>query len=248
MLNTYHIHALHGFLGQPYDWPTTFNQDQFHAYQLFADFPILPFTQWAEAFNEKVRNNHANNIFMGYSLGGRLGLHAVLNNPKMWKAAIFISTHPGLKTEEERKNRTTSDDHWAKRFENDPWEQLMQDWNAQDVFKHDPPIFRKESENNRQDLSKALKKWSLGNQEDMRAKIAALEMPILWIVGEKDLKFISLGHELTFRHTQSQLCIVPETGHRLQSGLLENFITQFIENLGGKDDSNSSAIHSMDHS
>lgn len=237
---SYNIHALHGFLGHPQDWSALNCIAPLHAYHLLTDFPIIPFTQWAETFTKKIQNNHpnthSNNILMGYSLGGRLGLHALLHNPSIWQAAIFLSTHPGLKTTEERKNRIIADDQWAKKFERDSWDQLMNDWNAQEIFKDDLPIHRKESENNRQFLSKALKTWSLGEQENLRTQMALIDIPILWMVGEKDHKYLRLGRELTFKHSQSKLCVVPETGHRLQFGHLENIILNvkhFIQHLGG---------------
>jgi 2-succinyl-6-hydroxy-2,4-cyclohexadiene-1-carboxylate synthase len=235
MLKPYHIHALHGFLGQPSDWPhlELVNKEQFHTYQLLKDFPIRPFSEWAERFNQKAAGDF--NIFMGYSLGGRLGLHAISRNPEQWKAAIFVSTHPGLKSMDERKNRVATDDQWAERFLNDPWNQLMNDWNAQDIFKGDALVpQREESENDRQSLSKAFKIWSLGMQNDLRAKIASLEMPILWMVGERDHKYLKLAQELKFKHPLSKLCVVPETGHRLQFEQPEKFIlnvSTFIQHL-----------------
>lgn len=236
MLKPYHIHALHGFLGQPSDWPHLdfVSKDQFHRHQLLKDFPIRPFSEWAERFNQKTAGD-CKNIFMGYSLGGRLGLHALSKNPEQWKAAIFISTHPGLKSMEERNNRVAIDAQWAARFLTDPWNKLMNDWNAQDVFKGDALVpHREESENDRQFLSKAIKTWSLGVQNDLRTMIASLEMPILWMVGERDHKYLKLAQELKFRHPLSKLCVVSETGHRLQFEQPKKFIlnvTTFIQHL-----------------
>lgn len=230
----YAIHALHGFMGQPLDWSRfSFSKGcTFYPYQLLTDFPIVPLTEWAELFNQKIGLKTFDNILLGYSLGGRLALHAVINKPQIWKAVILLSTHPGLKMEEERKARLAADQQWARRFEKDSWEQLMNDWNAQDVFKTDTPTERKEMNYDRQSLSNALNIWSLGRQADLRLQIASLKIPILWIVGENDRKYLSLGHELTFRHPQSKLCVVSESGHRLQSSKLENFILNFMQNLG----------------
>lgn len=242
-LDHYHLHALHGFLGHPKDW-LTLNLAQhkhFHAYQILVDFPICPFAEWAERFNQSLitHDTPKNNILIGYSLGGRLGLHSLLNQPKHWKAAIFLSTHPGLKTPEEKKTRMIKDHQWGERFEKDPWEILMRDWNAQDIFKHDLPIYREESDYDRLSLSKALATWSLGAQDDVHEKIALLEIPILWMVGEKDLKFLRLSSQLKFKHPQSKLYVVSEFGHRLISRRLEEFILNFIQNLGEtKDDEN----------
>lgn len=226
----YDIHALHGFLGHPSDWLCL--QERVFAYSLFQDFPIIPFDAWAENFNFSVEEK--SNIFIGYSLGGRLGLHALLQNPAKWKAAIFVSTHPGLNDQAAKRTRLAMDEAWAERFLNEPWDSLLKRWNQQDVFKHSVEINRSEVDNNRQDLAAALKIWSLGMQEDLTDKIKDLEMPICWMVGEKDHKFVDLAAPLQFKHPKSKLFVVPQAGHRLNFDQPEKFktiVTQFIQNL-----------------
>ena len=198
---------------------------------------MLPFSDWAEKFNQKVHtvDSLANNILMGYSLGGRLGLHALLQNPGCWKAAILVSTHPGLKLQEDKTARIASDETWAARFEKEPWEDLIKAWNAQGVFKADAFAFqRHESENDREMLATALRIWSLGLQHDLTDSIASLDMPILWMVGEKDTKFLKIAQELKFKHQKSKLCIVANAGHRLlfeQTEIYKQNVKQFIKNL-----------------
>lgn len=233
------IHALHGFLGQSSDWSDLgILNERLTALNLFADFPILSFNDWAKTFNQQVREKaqeSRGNILMGYSLGGRLGLHVVLEDPKLWKAAIFISTHPGLKSQDERQLRISADEAWAKRFENEAWDPLMQAWNSQGVFNHDSFSFKREEKDyNRRVLSQALKTWSLGKQEDLSEHLNALEIPVLWMVGADDAKFLQKAKELTFKNTRSKLCVVPEAGHRLPWQQTETFLlnlTKFIQSL-----------------
>lgn len=235
----YVIHGLHGFLGKAADWEILgiTARENFKPFNLFHDLPIVPLEEWAEAYNQYVRDKALNheNILMGYSLGGRLGLHAVLQNPKQWKAAIIVSAHLGLKTEEERKFRIQGDEKWAKKFETQPWEPLMQEWKAQSVFKQNEDSFqRKESDFERNTLSKALTVWSLGRQENLKTKISELPIPILWVVGEEDKKFKDQADDLSFKHPQSQVCVVTQSGHRVpweQSKKYLLNITQFIQNL-----------------
>lgn len=234
------LHALHGFLGTPTDW-SFFNIEHLITYDLFNDVPITPFDEWAVMFNKQVdAAPKANNILLGYSLGGRLALHAVLNEPKKWKAAIFVSTHPGLKCDKEKEHRINADKLWSERFQNMPWDALMCAWNAQDVFKDDLTILnRKESDYNRQSLSKALNTWSVGIQADLTHAIATLDIPILWIVGENDKKFVKVAQELQFKHQKSKLDIVSNSGHRLlfeQQEIFSLTVKQFIQNLETNDD------------
>lgn len=116
--------ALPGFLGRENDWD-------------FLKLPLTPvsitakssFLTWAQEFNQQVSGS--DNILIGYSMGARLALHALLDQPKKWQAAILLSCHPGLK---EPQDRLEQDKKWARRFETEPWESLMAEWNAQIVL------------------------------------------------------------------------------------------------------------------
>ena len=44
-------------------------------------------------------------VLIGYSLGGRLALHALTQQPQLWDAAVLISPHPGLRSHGERAAR-----------------------------------------------------------------------------------------------------------------------------------------------
>jgi 2-succinyl-6-hydroxy-2,4-cyclohexadiene-1-carboxylate synthase len=238
----YQIHALHGFLGRPTDWeickPLESPHVSFLAHDLFKDLPIQPFSLWTKAFNPYILSfdkpgQHP--VMMGYSLGGRLGLQALLQAPNQWKAAIFISTHPGLTAEQEKKARYQADKLWAKRFEREAWKTLMTDWNDQEVFKgQHGQLERKEADFNRTHLTEALRTWSLGKQENDVTAISRLNIPILWMVGERDLKFVQLANSLTFKHPLSKVLVVPNAFHRLPWQQTQYFLTgvsQFFHNL-----------------
>jgi 2-succinyl-6-hydroxy-2,4-cyclohexadiene-1-carboxylate synthase len=59
-------------------------------------------------------------------MGGRLAMHALLESPELWSAAILVSANPGLPAADHpgRAQRMASDESWARRFESDPWEQV----------------------------------------------------------------------------------------------------------------------------
>lgn len=231
-----HLHALHGFLGGPGDWDIFPFKMQIFAHNLFQDFPIASFSDWAKEFNLKASAQEGKRIFMGYSLGGRLGLHAILQTPSLWSGAIFISTHPGLKSNVERKERLDADYLWAERFEGEPWSSLMHAWNSQKVF-HGDSAFRErlEKDFDRHSLAHSLRTWSLGNQQDLSLEIQKLKIPCLWMAGENDLKFSRRTQELSFPACiKSKIAILPETGHRIpwqQPQAFMSHINEFINNL-----------------
>lgn len=206
--------ALHGFLGRPTDWDL-FGFDNLVGVDLFDFNRPHSLTQWAESFNAEIHKSHQHPLLMGYSLGGRLALHALINSPDRWRAAVIISAHPGLADQDTRQQRRLSDAEWAERFKTEDWNVLMQDWNGRAVF--DPNGFafdRCENHYQRKQLSGALTHWSLGEQEDLRDKIANLPMPILWIVGENDPTYRALAASVTFANPQSRLWVVQQASHR----------------------------------
>jgi 2-succinyl-6-hydroxy-2,4-cyclohexadiene-1-carboxylate synthase len=199
---------------------------RFHAYQNL--------WQWASAFNDYAASCFENPVFlMGYSMGGRLALHALLQRPSIWKGAVMISTHPGLTDQTEKLKRVGSDQKWAERFEKEEWSSLMQAWNQQQVF-GGHVISRMEENYNRRHLSLALSYWSLGFQEDLRERIKTLDLPMLWITGEKDLKFRSVAQTLAFNHERSKTCMISHAGHRIlweEPKQIVEELKSFLKNL-----------------
>lgn len=235
---------LPGFLGMPSDWKAVFHGRQ-DIQQVPCDFydenyakPQEGFWAWAETFNRDIENNFGHpsvkkkNILLGYSLGGRLAMHALISKAPLWSAAVIVSAHPGLDWEREREQKGQSDSVWAKRFLNDPWEQVITAWNAQPVFKHDRHAFsRNEKDYDRSLLASTLTHWSLSKQQNLRLAIQKIHIPILWVAGGNDLNFSSVASKMRLEHTHSRIWIAPETGHRVPWHNIRTFndqITQFF--------------------
>lgn len=226
------IHAIHGFLGLPTDW-NSLELPNLQTYDL-TDPTIAPssdgFWGWANRFNANLKNSSSsypqqNRILVGYSLGGRLGMHALLANPKLWKGGVIISSHTGLKTEKEKMKWLQNDSVWAERFENEPWEKVLEAWNAKSVFAGvDFPIARKENQFSRKSLGDQLRYFSRGYQDDLSASIQNFDLPILWICGKLDHNFHTAAHELNFSHPLSRVEIVEDAAHRVPWEQPEKFI------------------------
>lgn len=216
------ILALHGFLGQSLDWTALSKHLPLTSIDLtLVSHPKLGLKAWGNAFKPEQR------ILLGYSLGGRLALHALAAEPSRWEAAVIISTHPGLKSEGEKQKKLLNDRSWADRFRTEPWPKLMEAWNRQPVFLGRPQTLkRNESDYNRELLGEMLTGWSLGTQEDLSGIIAMLPMPILWIAGEDDVAYSKLAKSLTFANPRSKVWIAPQAGHRVPWEQSEMFCQQ----------------------
>src|SRR5690606_6539540 len=107
--------------------------------------------QWV---NHRAAFYGGSRILVGYSLGGRIALHALRDSPDLWQAAVIISAHPGLVLEEDRVVRKKADQEWAKRFMHEDWDLLMKSWNSQPVFKNgSQPLLRHERDFDRKKLA-----------------------------------------------------------------------------------------------
>lgn len=223
------IWALSGFLGLPSDWDilgwkNLVSKD-------WQGYSLNSFNEWAEQFNEEVcrtcqssSEHTAPRILMGYSMGGRLALHALIQRPDIWQGAIIISAHPGLSSCEEKAKRLERDKEWAARFESDDWEGLMRDWNFQEIFAHDSFCFeRRRADHVRDKLAQALVNFSLGKQHDLRSEISKLSMPIVWVTGSLDKQYCALAEEVKLANPLSRKLVIEGAGHRVVWGKLMAF-------------------------
>jgi 2-succinyl-6-hydroxy-2,4-cyclohexadiene-1-carboxylate synthase len=66
----------------------------------------------------------------GYSMGGRIALHAALVMPERITRLVLIGASPGLRTPSERKERRRADEALADRVERMTIEQFAGEWAA----------------------------------------------------------------------------------------------------------------------
>ncbi len=230
------LFCVHGFLGRAQDWDSILPKNLHrHDWDLFSPQNQGKVTFSFQALAEKINDDGAlqsgPRVFVGYSFGGRVGLHALVQRPEIWDAAVIISAHPGLKEPEEREMRMRSDEIWAERFETQDWDSLMALWNSQPVFAGREAPLRHESDFSRQSLASALRSCSLGLQRDLRPELSQLRVPILWVVGEQDRKFLDLGREVASLNSQTQLQIIPGASHRAPWDRSEAFVKLLREFL-----------------
>lgn len=185
----------------------------------------------------KVEKTSGPRIGIGYSLGGRILLQLMQFKAGLFDAVIFLSTNPGLADEQVRLLRCGVDERWAKRFLRDEWVDVIHDWNAQDVFngsgfEPDRPIERYR----RSQLAWILREFSVGRQKDFRTLLGDFSVPIYWLVGEFDKKYVAVMSELKELHRDKiQFDLVTSAGHRFyldQPDQTSALLAKFIQELG----------------
>ena len=219
------ITALHGFLGRPSDFDHLGLQN-LYAPDLFLMGPDR-MDRWAKRLN---RTSPKNSVLLGYSMGGRLALHCLIDEPTRYRAAIILAAHPGLSGPHERSVRRDEDRNWAQKFRQEPWAELMDDWNGHGVLNGCHRIARREHHYQRSALASCLRYFSLGEQADLSLEISLLELPILWMMPENESIRIK---NVVLLNPSSEIVLLKRANHRFLfeqprevSSIIKNFLSR----------------------
>ncbi len=185
---------LHGFLGTAADWESVCSYLS-DCHCIGFDLPGHGRSPFVETFDIPLPRFH----LVGYSMGGRLALRI----PKEKVVSLtLLSTHPGLKTEEEKEKRLKTDAEWAKLLFELPVDEFLLRWYDQPLFKPFVPDLSMRKQQNIPNLAAALMHYSLAKQP--RYEIDHV------LVGERDEKFRALFNNPI---------LIPNAGHAIH---LEN--------------------------
>jgi 2-succinyl-6-hydroxy-2,4-cyclohexadiene-1-carboxylate synthase len=218
-----HVLALHGFLGSANDWNdvetatpnlTWIKPDLFSSESTVTWQDLNSFDATADKVMTFIPESVAP-IFIGYSLGGRVGLHLLEKYADRFTAFVFLSTHVGLSNEAEKADRLQNDLNWNQRLLNDPWDDFLTAWTSQAVFSGDTKINKNKNDFDLQKLSCGLTSLSLAQQKNHQNLLKRHQNKVMWVVGDQDQKFSDLAEELKQKKILSGYERILNSGHRV---------------------------------
>lgn len=235
-MSSFDAFFLHGFLGQSEDWDCFINLNSSLNNFCAPDFlskkkelfdPCMSFSECARAINILAKKKlKSPRVLFGYSLGGRLARHVVLDDPSIWSAVVFLSTQIGL-PQEKWENRKKWEENWKDVFLTDPWSHALKAWNDLQIFKTDSFVLRKEEDFSRKKLAESLTSWSMRSHSLSREEFMDISIPSLWLYGKDDSRCKSTVKELSSFFSQSpyefkkkpivfrEIRVLERRGHRL---------------------------------
>jgi 2-succinyl-6-hydroxy-2,4-cyclohexadiene-1-carboxylate synthase len=154
--------------------------------------------------------------YIGYSMGGRVALHAAVMYPHLVRKLVLIGAHPGIEDDDERMARRQADDALAARLHDIGVAAFVDEWVRQPLF---AGLSLGEAEladrlhNNVEGLSSSLRRAGAGTQLPLWSRLRELTMPILVIAGANDTKFVDVGRQIVAAVPNGDLAIVPYCGH-----------------------------------
>lgn len=154
--------------------------------------------------------------YVGYSMGGRLCLHAALDHPGAVRGLVLISATGGLDDAWEREARRAADEALADRVERIGVAAFLDEWLAQPLFAGLDAAAEGRAErleNTAAGLASSLRLAGTGTQLPLWDRLRDLPIPTLVIAGALDTKFVAIAERLAATIPGADLAIVDGAGH-----------------------------------
>ena len=154
----------------------------------------------------------------GYSMGGRIALHAALAVGARIRRLVLVGASPGLANAGERQKRRRADAALADRIEAIGVEEFAAEWGAQPLFAGMPRGIAEQAEADRRrntapGLAAALRGLGTGAMPPLWDRLGELPMPVELVVGERDGKFRAIAERMAAAIPAARLHVVDGAGH-----------------------------------
>ncbi|AFY45681.1 2-succinyl-6-hydroxy-2,4-cyclohexadiene-1-carboxylate synthase [Nostoc sp. PCC 7107] len=245
--NKPYILFLHGFLGQLDEFDEvikllgtefsylTLDLPGHGKTQVLGDDKYYTIEQTAQAvINLLDKLNIPQCFLVGYSMGGRLALYLTLHFPERFYKVVLESASPGLATEQERLERITKDEQIARKLSRcvskNEFREFLLNWYNQPIFgdiKNHPEFARmldNRLQNQPLELAKSLRCMGTGSQASLWKKLQDNTVPLLFLVGENDDKFLIINTDMAEINTLAYVKIVSNSAHNIHLESTNDFV------------------------
>jgi 2-succinyl-6-hydroxy-2,4-cyclohexadiene-1-carboxylate synthase len=155
---------------------------------------------------------------LGYSMGGRLALAAALRQPALFPRLVLVSTSLGIEDDDERLARRRSDENHAAAIERaGSAEEFVLSFGNMPFLQAPPSSIDLQGIRltNRSDgIAAALRGMGQGSQPYFGNELSSLEMPIVWVAGNRDEKYTAIAESAAAACPRGSLVMV-DSGHNV---------------------------------
>lgn len=152
--------------------------------------------------------------YVGYSMGGRLCLHAALARPELVEGLVLISATGGIDDAGGRAARRAADEVLADSIERDGLDAFLERWVARPMFAGLRDAGLDDRRRNTVDgLAASLRLAGTGTQRPLWDDLGALTMPVLLVAGALDAPFVGAAERMAALLPDATLEVVPGAGH-----------------------------------
>jgi 2-succinyl-6-hydroxy-2,4-cyclohexadiene-1-carboxylate synthase len=198
----------------------------------------LDFETWTfeERIGELLDAAGPGSAVVGYSMGGRLALHAALSEPERFGALVLIGVTAGIEDPVEREERRRSDESLAEWMERGSIEQVVERWERQPVFATQPEELRARQRPGRlshdpEKLAALLRSAGQGARPDVWERLSTLRAPVLLTAGEQDRRYATAARRMAQQIPDARVRLVKNAGHAPQLEAPDEFVALLREFL-----------------
>jgi 2-succinyl-6-hydroxy-2,4-cyclohexadiene-1-carboxylate synthase len=157
-------------------------------------------------------------VLVGYSMGGRIALHAALREPDRFQALALIGVSAGVDDREERRR---GDEALAAWIEQHTIDEVVERWESQPVFASQSPELRARQRPGRLrhdplKLAQLLRSAGQGATPPVWDRLDELRCPVLLVAGERDEPYVAAANRMASLMPNARVSVVPGAGHAPQ--------------------------------
>ena len=179
-------------------------------------------------------------VLVGYSLGGRLALHAVLRNPRRYAGLVTVGASAGIEAPATREVRAEADAKLAGWMETQPIEEIVAIWERQPLFADQSDSLVEEQREGRlsqdpRSLALLLRTAGQGALEPVWHRLNTIGVPLLAIAGSVDDRYADAARRMARAAPRGRLAIIEGAGHaahlqrpELVAEVLSEFLDQHL--------------------
>ena len=157
-------------------------------------------------------------VLAGYSLGGRIALHAALRDPGRYAALVTVGTSAGIEAPGAREARAEADAKLAGWIETQPIEEIVAIWERQPLFADQSDALVEAQRPGRlsQDplgLATLLRTAGQGALGPVWQRLHALDLPFLAVAGAGDERYAQAAGRMGRAAPRARAAVVEGAGH-----------------------------------
>jgi 2-succinyl-6-hydroxy-2,4-cyclohexadiene-1-carboxylate synthase len=137
--------------------------------------------------------------YIGYSMGGRLSLHAAITHPELVSSLVLIGATAGIEDQQDRAQRREWDYQQAELLERVGLDAFLQSWLDQPLFVGLPEAARFETErqtNTVEGLAASLRSAGTSSMTPLWDRLHLVQCPVLVLTGDRDTRYCEIAERL----------------------------------------------------
>jgi 2-succinyl-6-hydroxy-2,4-cyclohexadiene-1-carboxylate synthase len=160
-------------------------------------------------------------VLCGYSLGGRLAIHAALRDPGRYAALVTVGASAGIDEPATRAKRRDTDERLAAWMETAAIDEIVAIWERQPLFADQSDALVDQQREGRlsQDprgLATLLRTAGQGALDPVWYALGGVDLPWLALAGARDERHMRAARRIAREAPRARAEVVPDAGHAPQ--------------------------------